>query len=805
MRGRVQLTGAGSGTVRSPSGNLDVVIESLEVDGLRPPSDVTAASQPGPAHLGRVRITAVAANSQATVTASADHFNVAATAVVGLTRPWPSTAIVRANDLDLQRLPLGLQARLTGHLRAVVNATGDLAQPARAQATASIEALAGSWDGQPFTLADRTELGYQQQRLSIKRLQLQAPDSSFVLSGELPVSRSAGDADLAIETRASLATAARFLPEDLKVTGNGMLALTGSIRGTLTSISPDLAVTLDNGVVSTPHAGPDVSEIHLRARVADGVAAVERLTGRWGSATIDAAGTFPLELLPPLPVGIERKGGSATIRASVRDLDPSAVPQAPAGLTGRVSVDIDATASAADLKTLEGVIGFPRLEITFNRLTLAQQEPSRIAIHAGAASLERVALSGSGGEARASGTVGLVGERRVDLKMDGSLNIAALSGLMKGIRTDGTATWNLAAIGTVTSPELHGTFDLAEATVASDALNIAAENVGAHINLAGPRIELRTLSGEVNGGTLDGSGVMTLGGGTITDLDLRVSAKDFAYDAPLDLRSLSDATIHVSRRGDEFVVDGQVTINEAGLTTDINFDDGLFADIRAPRTRDLTEPREALLERVRFAININTATPVMIDNNLARAGIDANLRIVGTPYEPGLTGRLTVDEGGQITLNARRYAVERGIITFVDDRRIVPSVDLVLNTKASNYDVRITVAGTTSQTETTWTSEPPLPEPDIMALVVTGRTVDEMRGEESEVARVQALTYLTGRVGGKFGRGLERATGLSEVRIEPVLIANETDPTARLTVGQNITNQMKLVYSTNLADMGRRV
>jgi len=92
-----------------------------------------------------------------------------------------------------------------------------------------------------------------------------------------------------------------------------------------------------------------------------------------------------------------------------------------------------------------------------------------------------------------------------------------------------------------------------------------------------------------------------------------------------------------------------------------------------------------------------------------------------------------------------------------------------------------------------------------MALVVTGRTVDEMRGEESEVAKVQALTYLTGRVGGKFGRGLERATGISEVRIEPVLIANETDPTARLTVGQNITDQVKLVYSTNLADSNDQI
>ena len=91
-------------------------------------------------------------------------------------------------------------------------------------------------------------------------------------------------------------------------------------------------------------------------------------------------------------------------------------------------------------------------------------------------------------------------------------------------------------------------------------------------------------------------------------------------------------------------------------------------------TLDLTEERNPLLERVRFNVDVDTATPILVDNNLARAEVDADLRVVGTPYEPGLTGRLTLLEGGEITLNERRYEVERGVITFVDERRIVPVV-----------------------------------------------------------------------------------------------------------------------------------
>ncbi|MGH6693108.1 MAG: translocation/assembly module TamB domain-containing protein, partial [Gammaproteobacteria bacterium] len=223
------------------------------------------------------------------------------------------------------------------------------------------------------------------------------------------------------------------------------------------------------------------------------------------------------------------------------------------------------------------------------------------------------------------------------------------------------------------------------------------------------------------------------------------------------------------------------------------------------RKLDLTEERDTFLERLRFNVNVNTATPILVDNNLARAEARARVRVVGTPYEPGLTGQVTLLQGGEVRLNERRYEVERGVITFVDERRIFPSFDLLLNTTAGNYDINIAVTGTPGDTQTTLTSEPTLPEPDIMAMLVTGRTLDDMRGEEFEVAQEQVLSYLAGRVGNTLGRGLQEATGISEVRIEPTLIASETDPSARLTLGQELTDELKLVYSTDLTNSNDQI
>ena len=467
---------------------------------------------------------------------------------------------------------------------------------------------------------------------------------------------------------------------------------------------------------------------------------------------------------------------------------------------------MSASTSGSDIAGLEGRATFDELELSYRDLTLAQQQPAVIAAEAGRATIETLALAGSVGNVTAEGTLGLSGERTLDVATEGTLDIAAASAFTDRIRAEGPARFQIRADGTVAKPQVNGYLEVADATVQiDDPADVAIENLGARLDMAGSRVTVSRLDGLVNGGALAGSGFLTLGENLIADADLQVSVDELAFSAPLDLRSLSDVALRISRQDGEFAVDGQVTIAEAGLTGDVNFDTGILDVIGRPRGLDLTEERNPLLDRVRFNVAVKTDTPILVDNNLAKAEITSDLRLLGTPYELGLAGRMELLEGSTVTLNERRYDVERGVITFTEQRRITPSFDLRLTTQAASYDITLAVTGAVGETETSLTSEPSLPEPDIMALLVTGRTLDEMRGEEYDVAREQVLSYLTGRVGSALGRGIERATGLSEVRIEPNLIANEADPGARLTLGQELTDELRLVYSTDLADSSDQI
>ncbi|MCP5119024.1 MAG: hypothetical protein GY953_50110, partial [bacterium] len=169
-------------------------------------------------------------------------------------------------------------------------------------------------------------------------------------------------------------------------------------------------------------------------------------------------------------------------------------------------------------------------------------------------------------------------------------------------------------------------------------------------------------------------------------------------------------------------------------------------------------------------------------------------------YQPGVTGRLTLEEGGELYLNERRYFVERGVVTFVNERRIQPDLDVLARTRAANYDITLRLSGGAEDYSATFTSDPPLSEPDIVSVLLTGRTLEQSRGAELNIATEQALSYVSGRAASRLSRAAEKSLGISSVRIEPSLVARDSNPGARLTIGQDITDVLRFVYSMNLVD-----
>ena len=57
----------------------------------------------------------------------------------------------------------------------------------------------------------------------------------------------------------------------------------------------------------------------------------------------------------------------------------------------------------------------------------------------------------------------------------------------------------------------------------------------------------------------------------------------------------------------------------------------------------------------------------------------------------------------------------------------------------------------------------------------------------------------------KMGSGVKRLFGIDRFRVDPFLVGNERDPSARVTFGQQITKDVSITYSTSVPSNEQQV
>ncbi len=791
VRAALDLQAQGHGSADNPAGNAKLSADNVEYRDQQ---------------FGSVRIRASLANQQVDFDAAAPKFNLTAKANVGVKEPNPITFEVTANNTDLQSLPLKLELPVTGTVTATLRGSGEIKNYEQGRATAEVAKLNLAYNGQPIRTEGPLAASYQDKMLTIDHATLLARDSRISVDGKLPLNPAAGPGAINIDGTLNLDTLRAYLPLEQSLVTQGTANIKGTLSGTLKEIDPNLSISLDKGYISGGAVYPPIADLTVRAQARNGALEVERLAAGWGPATFQAAGQVPFGLLPAdLPVTFPRRQGPAQFTAQVNEIDLSVLEGTPKDMTGAVSLRLEAQVPRPDIEAVTAKITSPTLRVGMGTYNLQQSVPSTISVANGIARVEQFQLTGPNTDIRLAGTAGLTGAKPVDLRLDGKLDAAIAGAFTQAVRARGATEVALAVTGTVQNPQTQGHIQLSDAQVNLQSPRIGIEGLNTRIDLAGNRATLSRLEGTLNGGTLSGGGSFDYADGQFKNTNLNIQAKEVYVDYPEGLKTVSNINLNLRNTAANLVVGGEVVVVEGGFTDDLNIDRGILAAVTAPRGIEVTEERNPQLQKVRFNVAVRTDNPIYVKNNLAKAEIDADLKLLGNPYDTGLSGRLSIEEGSELTFNERKYTVERGNIQFTSERRIEPNLDIEATTTASGFNITLRVTGAPGKTETTLTSDPPLPEQDILAVLLTGKKLDEIRGQEFEIARTEVLSYVTGRIGSSLGSKVAGATGLSTVRIEPSMIATEANPSARLTVGQEISPKLNLIYSMNLIDSSDQI
>ena len=353
-------------------------------------------------------------------------------------------------------------------------------------------------------------------------------------------------------------------------------------------------------------------------------------------------------------------------------------------------------------------------------------------------------------------------------------DLASLRALQPWIGTTaslgGQARLDLAASGTRARASITGTITAENLTVSAPQYGIHWSGGAVRARVADNMITLDELTFAAGEGRFTVAGTLQApkpgaNGGAAADSGARLAwrADRFrAFNQP-DLR---------------LVVDGEGTIAYAGralaLTGSLRAVEGRieFAPSRPGRLGDDVIVAGWVKPGERGG---GTAAPVALALDLE---LDAgtNLTVLAQGLETALEGRVRVTTAADGTLIARgTIAAVRGIYQAFGQRLVItrgrlifdgpvdnPALDVVALRKNLAVEAGVEVTGTVRVPRVRLTSEPPVPENEILAWLVLGRGLGRASG--ADVAALQAAAAaLFGQDGAPLGSNIARRVGLDDV------------------------------------------
>ncbi|MEO1656825.1 MAG: translocation/assembly module TamB domain-containing protein [Pseudomonadota bacterium] len=265
------------------------------------------------------------------------------------------------------------------------------------------------------------------------------------------------------------------------------------------------------------------------------------------------------------------------------------------------------------------------------------------------------------------------------------------------------------------------------------------------------------------------------------DLRLTTDRAQLARNAELELRVTSDLALQGSF--EEATASGSVRIDELDFVipdTQGGEDVPTFTPVNIVRTDLPPEVQEAIADE-----DANTP-PLLLNLDLsveARRGIfvrgrgiesewAVDLDIGGTADDPKLRGSIdSVD--GTLDLAGRSFTLTEGHVSFTPETSLDPTLDvqaeIVTGVAPDQITAVANVSGPSSQPTLTFTSNPTLPEEDVLALILFGRPATELGAAEAlQLAQAAATLSGTGPFGGAgLTNGLRSGLGLDRLSYDP--------------------------------------
>ncbi len=332
--------------------------------------------------------------------------------------------------------------------------------------------------------------------------------------------------------------------------------------------------------------------------------------------------------------------------------------------------------------------------------------------------------------------------------------------------------------GTLGAPGLHGGLAVADGAVTVVPLRQRFDRVGVTVELDRRDVRLTRFSARSGAGRARGTGRLHLEpGATEATVDLRIEGLAIVRPGLPLMKLTTRATATLDATGS--TTDVEVVVRKSTLdvftesmtapqalpdaTGVVYLDARGRADAKASTAGDPQDPREPLLPPD-MNVRLVLADPLYVRGPQANMTWRGKVEVTRRgDADIRAEGALVVDRG-RISFLGKDFVIDSGSLTLPEQGELDPYIALTAITQTPEGTVTIDVHGRVSRPELRLSSDPPLAESDVFALLVTGSSSGAKDGGGADV-EAKAANLLAAFQNPVLQRQLQDRLGIDRVGI----------------------------------------
>ncbi|HEX6279977.1 MAG TPA: translocation/assembly module TamB domain-containing protein, partial [Pyrinomonadaceae bacterium] len=333
---------------------------------------------------------------------------------------------------------------------------------------------------------------------------------------------------------------------------------------------------------------------------------------------------------------------------------------------------------------------------------------------------------------------------------------------------------------------------------------LSFDRLKGRILFASNQAQLDSIEGYLGGGEFTATGGALFGEGLQVDsFRVALDGSNITVPLPEDFITTGDARLEFSGRriANNLLtqIAGNIRARRSLYSRDIE-----LANIIGGRNGGGLSGGPSSPTAPRFDLTIEGRDALVVQNNIADLTASVSLRLTGTTDNPQISGRISANSGVLFFRNDR-YDIQRGVLEFPPNTAIDPIVHLQAETEIQGYQIFVNFNGSLTETETlalNVRSSPALPTNDVLSLITTGNLSNTETGLPTFAQtgiNTAAEVLADSIINEPIRKATDRLFGLNVFEIDPIIAGERIDPSARLTVGRQINNNLRITYSTNLS------